>query len=249
MIKGIYTAASSMLTHQEKMNLISNNLANVSTSGYKKDEGIQESFPEMMISLLEKGKQNREIGSLGTGVHLQQTYTDFTQGSFISTGNKLDLAIEGDGFFVLQTPNGLRYTRNGNFTLNNNGQIVSNQGYPLMGEEGPLQVIPGREIIITENGQLFFDELQGGRILVVDFPDSNQLSKIGENLYSSDYEAEQQVQGYFIKQGFLENSNVNLVQEMVKMIEASRYYDINQKVITAYDGTLDKVVNSVGSIG
>lgn len=249
MIKGMYTAASSMLTQQRNMNLISNNLANASTSAYKKDEGIQESFPEIMISLLEKGKQPEEIGSLGTGVRLQETFTDHTQGSLIHTENKLDLALEGDGFFVVQTPAGLRYTRNGNFALSENGQIVTKQGYPLIGEDGPLQTIPGRDIRIDENGQLYFDELQGGRILVVEFPDTNQLTKIGDNLYTSELDPEQENMGFQVKQGYLENSNVNLVNEMVKMIETSRYYDLNQKVITAYDGTLDKVVNSVARLG
>lgn len=249
MFKGVYTAASSMITLQEKMNLISNNLANVSTSGYKKDEGIKESFPELLISRLEKGERARELGSLGTGVQLQETYTDFSQGNLLYTGNKLDLAIEGDGFFVIQTPNGLRYTRNGNFTLNNQGQIVTNQGYPVMGEEGPLQTIPGRGIAITANGQLSFDGLQGGRILIVDFPGPALLNKIGENLYSSDFEPEIPATAYSIRQGFLENSNVNVIQEMVKMIQVSRHYDINQRVISTYDVTMEKAVNNVGNIG
>lgn len=248
MIKGLYTASSSMLANQRKMNLISNNLANVSTAGYKKDEGIQESFPEMMMSLIEKGKQSKEIGSLGTGVRLQETYTDFQQGSVQQTGNTLDVAIEGDGFFVIQTPAGSRYTRNGNFTLNDSGQIVTNQGYPVMGERGPLQTITNRDIKIDGNGQLYSGDIPGDRFLVVNFPDNNQLTKIGDNLYTSELEGEQQTTGLHVKQGFLENSNVNIIQEMVKMIETNRYYNANQKVIQAYDGTLDKVVNSVGSI-
>jgi len=249
MIKGLYTASSSMLANQRKMNIISNNLANVDTTGYKKDEGIQESFPEMMISLIEKGRRPREIGSLGTGVRLQETYTDFNQGSIIQTGNKLDLAIDGDGFFVVQTPEGLRYTRNGNFSLNENGQIVSSQGYPVLGDNGPIQTIDGRDISVDNEGQLYFGDLRGDRLLVVDFPDTNQLTKIGENLFASELEGEEQITGFQVKQGYLEKSNINMVQEMVKMIETSRYYDVNQKVISAYDDTLDKVVNSVGRLG
>lgn len=249
MFKGVYTAASSMIALQEKMNLISNNLANVSTSGYKKDEGIQESFPEMLISRLEKGQRSRELGPLGTGVQLQQTYTDFSQGTLLYTGNRLDLALEGDGFFVVQTPNGLRYTRNGNFTLNEQGIIVTNQGYPVLGEDGPLQTIPGRGITVNANGQLYFDGIQGGRILVVDFPEPALLDKIGENLYSSDYEPEVLAGNFAIRQGFLENSNVNIIQEMVKMIQVNRHYELNQRVIATYDGTMDKAVNNVGNIG
>lgn len=203
----------------------------------------------MLISRLEKGKRSRELGSLGTGVQLEQTYTDFSQGTIQYTGNRLDLAIEGDGFFVVQTPNGLRYTRNGNFTLNDQGIIVTNQGYPLMGEDGPLQTIPGRGVTITGNGQLFFDGLQGGRILIVDFPEPELLNKIGENLYASEYEPETLADSFAIRQGYLENSNVNIVQEMVKMIQVNRHYELNQRVITTYDLTMDKAVNNVGNIG
>lgn len=249
MIKGLYTAASSMLANQRKMNLISNNLANVSTTAYKKDEGIQESFPEMLISRIEKDKKPREIGFLGTGTRLQETYTDLTQGSLYATGNELDLAIEGDGYFVVETPEGIRYTRNGNFSLNDNGQIVTNQGYLVMGEEGPMQTIPGRSIQIDESGQLYLDNLRGDSFLVVNFANTDQLTKIGENLYTSEVEGEEELADFQIRQGYVENSNVNVVQEMVKMIETNRYYTANQKVITAYDSTLDKVVNSVGSIG
>ncbi|MTI58809.1 MAG: flagellar basal-body rod protein FlgF [Firmicutes bacterium] len=249
MIKGLYTAASSMLANQNKMSLISNNLANVNTTGYKKDEGIQESFPEMLISRIEKDKKSREIGSLGTGTRLQETYTDLTQGSLYATGNELDLAIDGDGYFVVETPEGIRYTRNGNFTLNDNGQIVTNQGYLVMGEEGPMQTISGRNIQIDGSGQLYLDNLRGDNFLVVNFPNTDQLTKIGDNLYTSQVEGEEELADFQIRQGYLENSNVNVVQEMVKMIETNRYYTANQKVITAYDSTLDKVVNSVGSIG
>ncbi|QTL96984.1 flagellar basal-body rod protein FlgF [Iocasia frigidifontis] len=249
MIKGLYTAASSMLANQNKMSLISNNLANVNTTGYKKDEGIQESFPEMLISRIEKDKKPRAIGSLGTGTRLQETYTDLTQGSLYATGNELDLAIDGDGYFVVETPEGIRYTRNGNFTLNDNGQIVTNQGYLVMGEEGPMQTIPGRNIQIDGSGQLYLDNLRGDSFLVVNFPNTDQLTKIGDNLYTSEVAGEEELADFQIRQGYLENSNVNVVQEMVKMIETNRYYTANQKVITAYDSTLDKVVNSVGSIG
>lgn len=248
MIKGLYTAASSMLANQNKMSLISNNLANVNTTGYKKDEGIQESFPEMLISRIEKDKKPREIGSLGTGTRLQETYTDLTQGSLYATGNELDLAIDGDGYFVVETPEGIRYTRNGNFTLNDNGQIVTNQGYLVMGEEGPMQTISGRNIQIDGSGQLYLDNLRGDSFLVVNFTNTDQLTKIGDNLYTSQVAGEEELADFQIRQGYLENSNVNVVQEMVKMIETNRYYTANQKVITAYDSTLDKVVNSVGSI-
>jgi len=247
MIKGLYTSSSSMITNEERLNIISNNLANISTNGYKVDEGIQRSFPEVLISRLEGRRKPTSLGKIGTGVSMAGSYTDFKQGSLVQTGGKLDLALEGRGFFVVQTPSGLRYTRDGNFTLNNRGQIVTQQGYPVLGERGPLQTIEGRDIIVSSDGRLHLGNVRGDRLLIVDFPDQNSLEKVGNNLYLSEAEGEP-AREYSIMQGFLENSNVNVIQEMVKMIQVNRYYEANQKVITIMDSTLDKAVNSVGTV-
>ncbi len=247
MIKGLYTSSSSMITNQERLNIISNNLANVSTKGYKHDEGVQRSFPEVFISRLEEGKRPAGLGEISTGVLLEETFTDYKQGGMQQTGAPLDLALEGRGFFVVQTPGGLRYTRNGNFTLNSTGQIVTQQGYPVMGERGILQTIDGRGISINGDGRIFLGDIRGDRFLVVDFPDYNSLEKVGDNLYQTQVEGEP-AEDYTVNQGFLENSNVNVVQEMVKMIQVNRYYEANQKVINIMDSTLDKAINSMGNV-
>ncbi|MDI3546947.1 MAG: flagellar basal-body rod protein FlgF [Halanaerobiales bacterium] len=249
MLKGLYIASSSMLAKQHQLAIISNNLANASTAGFKRDEGIEQSFPEVLISRIEEGRKAGDIGSMSTGVSLEETYTDFRQGYLKHTGNKLDVALEGDGFFVIETPAGLRYTRNGNFTLNQQGQIVTQQGYPVRGERGPLQTITGREIKIDGNGRLHLGNLRGDRFLIVDFPDKSQLEKIGDNLYSSRTAGEQLTAGYRLRQGYLESSNVKTLQEMVRMIEVNRIFEANQKVIKSLDSTLDKAVNSVGRVG
>ncbi|ACL70408.1 flagellar basal-body rod protein FlgF [Halothermothrix orenii] len=248
MIKGIYTAASSMVTNQRKMKLVANNLANVNTAGYKRDEGIQVSFPEVFISRLEKG-QATPLGELGTGVKIEEDYTDFREGQMNHTGNPLDVAIDGNGFFVVETPRGRRYTRNGNFTVNEQGQIVTQQGYPVLGERGPLQTIRGRNISINTDGQLYLDNLEGDRLLIVDFENRQGLRKIGENLYVNEGIREIQASDYQIKQGYLETSNVNIVKEMVRMIEVNRAFEVNQKVIKNADQTLSKAVNNVGKLG
>ncbi len=246
MIKGLYISSSSMITNGERLNIISNNLANVNSSGYKLDEGVLRSFPEVFISRVE-GRRTTELGKIGTGVVLEESFTDFKQGALLHTEVPLDLALEGRGFFVIQTPNGLRYTRDGNFTLNTSGQVVTQQGYPVMGERGPLQTIEGRDISVARDGRLFLGDIRGDRLLVVDFPDYNSLEKIGDNLYQNQLEGEPVVD-YTIRQGFLENSNVNVVREMVKMIQVNRYYEANQKVISMMDSTLDKAINSVGNV-
>lgn len=248
MIKGIFTAASGMLANQKKLNITSNNLANVNNTGFKKDQGLQSSFKEIMVSRIDGNGQATPIGRNGSGVVLEESFTDFTQGSIRETGNKLDLAIEGSGFFVVQTADGLRYTRDGNFTLNNNGQFITQQGHLLMGERGPLQTIDGMDINVDINGQLYLGDIRGDRIQVVNFQEPQALDKIGDNLYSSNEELSEPAVNYQIKQGFLEGSNVNIVQEMVKMIQTSRQYEANQKVITTLDTTLDKAVNQVGRL-
>jgi len=247
LIKGLYTASSSMLTAEENLNIISNNLANVSTNGYKKDQGIQRSFPELLISRIEKGKRPAALGSIGTGVVMEESFTDFEQGGLTRTGGQLDFALEGSGFFVIQSPEGIRYTRNGNFTLNSEGELVTAQGYHVMGERGPVQTVNTREISVTGDGQLFLGDIPGDRLLVVDFPEHNTLEKVGDNLYQNEIEGEP-VEDYSVRQGFLENSNVNIIREMAAMIQANRYYESNQKVIHIMDGTLDKAVNSIASI-
>ncbi|MFW6380920.1 MAG: flagellar basal-body rod protein FlgF [Bacillota bacterium] len=252
MIKGLHTAASSMLATRRQLNLRTDNLANVNTSGFKREEGIKESFPEMVLSRLEKGKTPRTIGSLGTGVRLRESYTDFSQGELKHTDNDLDLALKGQGMFVVETPEGEAYTRNGNFALNNQQQIVTQQGYPVLGEDGePLQTINDREINIDNNGQLYLGGLEGNQFQIVDIPQEEALEKRGDNLYQVAEDVEMEVEDaedYQVLQGYLEGSNVNIVKEMTGMIETNRLYEVNQKVIQNHDSTLDQAVNQVGRV-
>jgi len=161
------------------------------------------------------------------------------------TGNDLDLAIEGNGFFVVETPQGKKYTRNGNFRLNHQNQIVTQQGYPVLGERGPLQTINGREINISEDGQVYLGDLKGDSFLIVDFNDKDLLNKGGDNLYELGEAREEINKDFNLKQGYLEDSNVKIVQEMVKMIETNRLYELNQKMIQNSDNILSKAVNEI----
>ncbi len=250
MIKGLYTSASGMLSSKEKLNIVSNNLANANTTGYKKEGTVREAFPEMLINKME-GDSKEEIGSLGSGVRNQRTYTNFTAGDLKHTAAPLDLAIKGDGFFVVETPEGERYTKNGNFTLNEMGQVVTQDGYPLLNDEGdPLQTIDNREIYFDESGQMYLDDLEAGSVQIVDFENRENLEKIGENLYQlNDEEIEaMEAEDYQILQGYQEGSNVKVVKEMSNMIEANRLYELNQRAIKAADETLGKTVNDVGRL-
>jgi flagellar basal-body rod protein FlgG len=203
----------------------------------------------MLISRYDKnGKE--ELGALGTGVEVDESYTNFKEGNIQHTNNKLDLAVKGSGFFALQTPQGIRYSRNGNFYLNDENQVVDSHGNFLLNQNNePIQIVPGREISIDQQGQIFFGELEGETINLVDFENYTQLTKIGNNLYQTEEGIEEiEPEGSSIMQGYLEGSNVNVVEEMASMIEVTRAYESNQKVIQTIDNTLDKAVNDVGTL-
>lgn len=239
-----------MKATSDNMDVVTNNLSNAESTGFKRKEGVQRSFPEMVMSRLKQDKPARELGSLGTGVHLEGTYTDFRDGDFRYTEGDLDFAIDGDAFFVVETPEGEMFTRAGNFSLNQEGHLVTQQGYPVLAGNGqPLENIPEEEVWIDENG-VIQSGLQGGEELqLASFTDSNFLSKRGENLYQvGEAEREAVPEEVSVRQYYLEESNVDIVEEMVNMIEVNRLYEANQKTITAMDDTLGQAVNQIADL-
>lgn len=256
MIRGLYTGASGMLAEMARTDVISNNMANVNTTGFKKDRAIFRAFPEMNIHRihdpipagLDKVIDPRPfIGMMGTGVLLDEINVDFSQGTINITSNPLDVAIRGEGFFQVQTPDGIRYTRDGSFTLNRDGYIVTKDGHYVLGDNGPLQLSQNGDIVINEQGEVFVNEQFVDRLNIVTFDQTNQLQKQGDSLYMSDAPPIQ-AQDAQVTQGALEGSNLNIVTEMVNLISAFRAYEANQKVIQTHDATLDRLVNDVGRI-
>ncbi|HQE05867.1 MAG: flagellar basal-body rod protein FlgF [Tepidanaerobacteraceae bacterium] len=256
MIRGLYTGASGMLAEMARTDVISNNMANVNTTAFKKDRTIFRAFPEMNIHRihdpvpagLDKVVDPRPfIGMMGTGVMLDEVNTDFNQGHLITTSNPLDLAIRGEGFFQVQTPEGIRYTRDGSFSLSSNGYLVTKEGYYVLGENGPLQLLQTGDITISQQGEVFVNDEYIDRLNIVTFADLNQLQKQGDNLYFTDAVPEP-LQDADVVQGALEGSNISIVAEMVDLISAFRAYEANQKVIQTHDTTLDRAINDVGRI-
>jgi flagellar basal-body rod protein FlgG len=244
MIRGLYTAASGMMSSMRENNVISNNLANVNTTGFKKQTAINKSFPEAVLRRIDSTSE--EIGTMGSGTAIDEVSVDHSAGNFKETSNPLDLAIKGDGFFVVQTPQGERYTRNGNFTLNNQNQVVTQQGYPVRSENGLLEVPQGGKINI-DNNQVMVDGQQVGQLRIRGFANKNGLVKEGENLFRRTPEAGNQFNTTgVVHQGFLEGANVNPVEEMTNMIQNSRAYQLDQKIVKMNDETLNKAVNQVG---
>lgn len=254
MIRGWYTGASGMNAQQNRLDAISNNLANVDTAGYKRDITVSKSFPELLIrrtnldGVYETPFGSAEaapvIGKLGLGIETNENYTDFAQGSFRQTDQNTDVAFGGKGFFAVQTPLGERYTRDGNFIIGKEGILETKDGYPVLGEKGFIHVENDR-FTVNEDGIISSQEDSEviDRFKVVRFDNERYLKKMGNNLYSSNeisglaHIAEGYERPKFL-QGYMETSNVNVVNEMVQMIEVNRAYEANQKTITSEDSMM-----------
>jgi len=247
MIRGIYTAASGMMVEVERTDVIANNLANAGTAGFKGDVAVTKDFAAVLLKRINDGPEAPYIGSTGAGALVDEVATRQTQGSIRYTGNDLDLAIEGSGFFVVATPQGQRYTRNGSFTVNSQGQLVTADGYRVLGQGGPIQLNEGK-VAITGEGQITVDGLPVGQLLLVDFADSRRLVKEGSSLYAAPEDMATQPSAGRVIQGALEGANVNVVSEMVQLIAAYRAYEINAKTVQTHDQLLDKAVNEVGRV-
>lgn len=276
MIRGIYNSASGMIAQQARIDVISNNLANVDKTAFKRDLTIFKAFPDMLIRRINEdglgitpaGSYDTMpyVGKLGTGVEVNEVFTQFTQGSLQRTENHFDLALEGRGFFTVQTERGERYTRNGSFTINQEGILVNHLGYPVLGENGTIRVQKNNFMInergeITVNAALSLEpeDVVGltdnsweepvviDRLKLVDFENIREIKKEGDSLFRETEFSGPPLPPENVKvlQGFLEKSNVNIVREMVDMIEVQRSYEANQKSILAHDQALGRLINEV----
>ncbi|MGC8767290.1 MAG: flagellar hook-basal body protein [Brevinematia bacterium] len=281
MVRGIFTGASGMMVQLENLNTIANNLANTNTTSYKREVTLFKAFPEMLarrvndngVVTFPLGSYDRApiVGKFGTGVEVNEIQTIFDQGSLKQTENPFDLALEGEGFFVVETPEGLKLTRNGTFKISNDNYLVTKEGYKVLGENGYIRIKIGNfkvdkqgnilidmthdpsildEFVATDRGDLKDQEIVDKLMIVnVDFP--RYLKKEGHSYYSTtELSGEMKIvegsQRPKVHQGFLEMANVNPVVEMVRMISAERSYEANSKVIQTQDALLGRVVNEVG---
>lgn len=189
------------------------------------------------------------IGTLNDGVRLDRLEVNFEQGQPYETGNNLDVALKGKGFFQVETPEGLRYTRDGSFKLNENYELVTSEGYRVLGLNGPID-IDGEKIAISPKGEILVNDEIVDQLSIIDIDNIKDLRKTGSNLYRMEDGMEIQLrpfQGEVI-QGFLENSNVDTIKEMVEMMTMFRNYESNQRMIKAYDDILQKAVNEIGKV-
>lgn len=231
------------------MELLSNNLANINTTGYKSDDAVfRIEDSKLDPNPAGDGDPSGTAGLLRLPVIPLTARTDFTQGLLQQTGNPLDLALEGDGFFSVQTDAGVRYTRNGSFTLSAGGTLTTHNGHPVMGEGGEI-TIDGAEIEVDGNGNIVVDGQITDRLRIVEISDLTALKKEGYNLFVLDENrgTEEPVEYADIHQGFLEGSNANAVKIMTDLIEVMRGYESYQKVIRSLDENNAKLMAGVGS--
>lgn len=257
MVRGLYTAYTGMANQQKRLDTITNNLANATTTGYKREGVTSRSFDEELtyrVKDLADPYYAKKIGTMSLGVKIGENYTDFSVGSFQETENTYDIALEGNGFFsiLFTDKNGvesIKYTRDGEFTTDVDGYLRTKDGDYVLGEGGLIQ-IPSltAEVAIDEMGRIFADGEYIDNLAITDFEDYNYLSKYGENLYDAVDGATEIESSAIVRQGYLEASNINVVSEMVEMITISRAYESNQKLITTIDGMLDKSANTIGRV-
>lgn len=257
MVRGLYTAYTGMLNEQRRLDVISNNLANSTTVGYKEENVTSQAFKDMMAIKIRDGSNaylDQPIGHMNLGVKIGETYMNWGQGSLRQTENTYDIAIQGKGFFKMNVmdKNGnqtLMYTRNGQFTITKEGYVVDADGNHLQGSGGDLQVpIDATEIAIKSDGSVFADGEIIDTIVLTDFEDYNYLELYGENMFLPVEGAKSFNSDATMLQGYTEQSNVNVIDEMVSMITITRAYEAGQKMIQTQDRLIDTSVNSVGKV-
>ncbi|MCP4269797.1 MAG: flagellar basal-body rod protein FlgF [Candidatus Brocadiaceae bacterium] len=238
MIDGIELAALGMDAYANVQEVIAKNLANANTAGYKKD----------VISFKQVLTQTNDVETSNVQTNFG---IDHSKGNLTFTGNTLDMAVDGDGFFTLETDNGIRYTRNGQFQLSNTGEIVTATGAKLLGQSGPIQIPPGkREILVDSKGNIKVDGSNVGTLMITNFTDLTSLVSTGDSLFTAPIESINESNEINIKvaQGYLESSNVDIVIEMVDMIANMRSYEASNNVIKSFSDLMERLISTQSNI-
>ncbi len=258
-MKELWVPLSGAISQQKLLDTASNNVANINTTGFKKDQLVFKEY----LTALDKGQSEIDLpnkewapedfyksyGAEDSFVKVDGSYTNFSQGELRPTGNPLDLAIKGKGLFEILSPNGVRFTRDGTFSINRDGILVNKDGFPLLSKfesqgartagnpnDRIIHVESGK-VVINDGGDIFINDVKTSTISVVDFEDINALTKEGQGLFINKHadNIKNVETSSTVHQGFVENSNVNALEEMTNLIKAHRNFETIQKVIKAYD--------------
>lgn len=254
MYTGLYAAVSGSLAQEKRLTLLTNNLANANTVGFKADRPVFEVEPLPTVSYVTPASAttpesiiplNPLQGRDSVQTQLRTVVTDFAQGNVQPTGNPLDLALEGRGFFAVQTPDGVAYTRQGTLSLNAEGTLVTHSGLPVLGESGPIRITGGPPEI-RPSGQVVVNGTEVGRLRLVDFAQTSSLSKQGDVLFRpTDPNTPTTAATAVVRQGAIETANTEPVRLLVSVLETSRAYEAYQKVMQAFNDIAGRAVNDI----
>lgn len=245
----IFMATSGAEIQRIRMQILSNNLANINTSGYKEDRAaFRVPDDNLTAGPGPEGAMGEAAPSLSTVIPMT-AHTDYSRGPIQRTGNPFDLAIDGEGFFSIQTDEGMRYTRNGAFTVNQDGNLSTSVGDPVMGEGGEIP-IDGKQVAFDGSGNVIVDGSITDKLRIVKISDTAALRKMGKTLFEMDETkgTEETLDYGGVQQGFLEGSNVNAVKVMTELIEVQRGYESYQKMIQTMGEMASRVISGVGTI-
>jgi flagellar basal-body rod protein FlgF len=248
MIPGLYSAASGMVAEENRQAVISNNIANAATTGYKRQAPVSLGFYQMISQKARHPFHYQVEAAPGGGVKMVETYTNRAMGALRQTGNDLNVALSGPGYFAVDTPQGERFTRSGDFTLDIDGHLATQSGYKVRSTEGAPIDARGGDVRIGADGSVIVDEVHAGFIRMIEFEQPERLLREGQNLYRATeevMEASMVAESSRMQQSFLEMSNVNLPHEMIQMIMGMRFYEANQKMIQTADATMGKLIEQV----
>lgn len=235
MDSGYYAASTALISRMQALDTIANNLANTSTSGYRSEQNVFSSV------LANKGGSadsplNQAINNYGI---MSGTTLDQSQGALQKTGNQLDLGIEGAGYFAVQTTGGVVYTRNGSFQVSSKGQLVTSHGDAVLGDKGPITILPGA-VTISADGTISSNGALSGKLKVVDFPAGTQLTSAGDTYYAAPANTAIAAKNTAVRQGMLESSNVNPIASMVELVTAQRSAEMMQRALSMFNSEIDK---------
>ena len=256
MIRGLYTSATGMMAQMQQLDVVANNMANVNTTGFRGARAVQSSFPDTLMASMQARSPStslhnaRTVGGASMGTFVQDIAINFSSGALQQTGGALDLAITGDGFFTINVPAANEetiqmYTRNGAFTISHDGYLITLNGYHVAGQGFSSIAIPHGDIYINTSGAIYVDNQYIDTLQMASFEDLTMLSQHGYNLFALEPGVEAEEFEGHVTQGFLEASNVNSIREMISLINISRAYEINQRMVTIHDNILSQAVNEI----
>jgi flagellar basal-body rod protein FlgF len=256
MAQGLYAVVAGSLAQERRVEVLANNLANVSTAGFKADVPLFEVIPSPAGSVVPGAFPTRSLDPSSRASFVQEAYVtptgvkaDLSPGEMRASGNPLDLAINGKGWFSIQTPWGTRYTRNGSFTLDSQGQLVTHDGWPVIGNNGPM-TIQGNNVRIDPHGVIMVDEREIDQLKIMEPSGNEALQKVEGSLFAANpgAGAMQVTTEPDVKQGLVELSNVNPIKGMTALIDAMRAYESYQKALQTWNETTSRAVNDVGRL-